>query len=569
MEGDSSIQGKTGVEEEIFEDLDEDAEEEIQALPPVVISGSYLTCTYVREQNSQKSTVACSLPESVIKDLDLNKVVEVKIEGEIYRIHHPSKTLGKINFKIKIVTDKRMSHLIEKVEEMIEVDTQGQPVNKEVSTPVQAPVEPPVEPEPVEPEPVEPEPVIPDPAALETPLEIPKFSASFLEFRSTTTQKTAMQLQGYSDSGNPVSYIITKYPQYGVISSFNAQDGSFIYEPVTSFVGTTELEFKLKEGEFLSETFVANIVVMEFSVANTNFKTIKNQNKVIQLQGSLDGVNHPLVYEIVQAPTYGTITDFDELNGSFTYKPLENSVGPVYMEFRMRSYELNSGIFTATIEIIESDVILDRFERGTALNNNWISSKTWDGGNGLKIYDRNDEKHRSLYMFGKNTDTQTRNSIRVISEFKDLSNFSSSRISMKYILNDIGDFNYNNFDASENMTVRICVKSSAAECGVAPKDNAKLKDQNIWIEVFRPHTSKLNNLDRNCRSNNWSTMTYDLHLNEFSNTYPDFRSSKVSIMISAENLNAGMEAPDNLHGECNDAVIIDDFSLKGVHLTPQ
>ncbi|MFK7824953.1 MAG: Ig-like domain-containing protein [Oligoflexales bacterium] len=293
-----------------------------------------------------------------------------------------------------------------------------------------------------------------------------------------------------------------------------------------------------------------------------SLKLIKNESIQLQLTGGLDS-GMPIVFQLKQMPLSGSISGFDPSTGMLTYTPLTNFVGADSFSFVILDGLVESQEFYMVVEVLEFMMLSDDFERLNPIEDFWIQSEAW--GNGLRIFDRDTPQQNSLFLFGNGQDSSFVD-IRMMSKFLDFSGFSTAKLSALYLLQDVGDDATGADLSQETMNIKICVKSSAAECGLDPRNETLFNDDSLWISIFTPQQSELNNNQRDCKDMNWSNLDLDLDFGNLESTYPGFSRNKVSIMLEAASMQAGMETIGDLSKLCNDVLIFDQLRFQGTNL---
>ena len=340
-------------------------------------------------------------------------------------------------------------------------------------------------------------------------------------------------------------------------------------KPVESPLETSEKEEvkeEPKEDEDLTEDTEQKVEVSPVFTepSEPSLKIIKNQPTMIQLTGSSDS-GRAVTFEIVTQPTSGTISAFDPGTGVLTYTPLSDFVGTDTFTFVIKDEMFSSQEFIFEVETLEPLKLSDDFERVNPVEGPWIQSQNW--GNGVQIYGRQTTNQSSLFLFGNGDNTGLDN-IQIISGFTDFTNFSTATISASYLVLDVGDDMFGSPLPQETMNIKICVKSTPAECGIDPKNESLLNDSSVWTTIYTPPAGELNNGERNCRDQNWNDLDLELNFDDLEGNHQDFRRSNVSIMLEAHNFQNGMEDLGNLNDDCNDVVIFDNIQFEGTGLTP-
>ena len=293
-----------------------------------------------------------------------------------------------------------------------------------------------------------------------------------------------------------------------------------------------------------------------------SYNSIKDQSIQLQLTGGSDS-GMPITFQIKQSPLFGTINDFDPVTGSLKYISFLGFVGGDSFTFVLKDGDFESEEFTIEVDVLEFMVLNDDFERLNPLEGYWVQSQSW--GDGIRIFDRQTPRQSSLFLFGNEQNTDFDN-VRVISRFLDFSGFSAAKLSGLYLLQDVGDAASGALLTEETMKIKICIKSSNAECGIDPRNESLLNDESLWISIFTPQVNELNDNQRDCKDMNWSNLDLDLEFSNMEQTYPDFTRNKVSIMLEATNMQAGMEDVGNINLNCNDVVIFDQLRFQGTVL---
>ena len=185
-------------------------------------------------------------------------------------------------------------------------------------------------------------------------------------------------------TGNPPIYRITTSPNAGNINGFSASNGSFTYTPLsTSLAGAKDsFAIKVQIGDTPSSddpTITVQITIISINepiednepVETSSTELIVHGNSITAdinndqtLTGSLDNIytdpeGDDVTYEIISAPSNGSLTTFDSETGTFTYTPDSNLSTDVNSdEFQIRVTDGNTPIdqaeiLTITVEIAE------------------------------------------------------------------------------------------------------------------------------------------------------------------------------------------------------------------------
>jgi VCBS repeat-containing protein len=154
--------------------------------------------------------------------------------------------------------------------------------------------------------------------------------------------------------GSPLTYSIVTGPTNGAISSFNASAGTLTYTPSTNYNGVDHFTFVANDGTGNSTAALVTITVTPVNDApvanNQSVTTPEDIAKVITLTASdVDG--DTLTYSIVANPTNGTISGFNAVTGSLTYRPNTNFNGVDHFTFVANDGTVNSSAALLTITV--------------------------------------------------------------------------------------------------------------------------------------------------------------------------------------------------------------------------
>ena len=161
---------------------------------------------------------------------------------------------------------------------------------------------------------------------------------------------TGTLLGGASDpAGVPLTVVAWTQPAYGSLSV--SADGTFVYTPQTSFVGTDGFDYTLSDGALTDSATVMIDVTDQPPVAADYQYTVLHDQPLTTTAGAesllsnaSDPDGDPLTVVSYTQPQYGTLRVHPD--GSFTYMPQGGYVGAD--EF---TYTIGDGVATATGEV--------------------------------------------------------------------------------------------------------------------------------------------------------------------------------------------------------------------------
>ena len=139
------------------------------------------------------------------------------------------------------------------------------------------------------------------------------------------------KLLGTSVDDQKLTFVLLDAPSTGQISNFNETTGEYTYTPKLNFNGDNSFAYQVViagDGEYdRINRSDARLVTIRIAAVNDPVATEDRAWKVDEdktLSGSIPSVNpdgDKLTFQIVQAPTHGTLLFTDPLKGDFTYKP--------------------------------------------------------------------------------------------------------------------------------------------------------------------------------------------------------------------------------------------------------
>ncbi|HEX5892325.1 MAG TPA: Ig-like domain-containing protein, partial [Nitrososphaeraceae archaeon] len=179
----------------------------------------------------------------------------------------------------------------------------------------------------------------------------------------TLDEDTSLPIQlDASDSNvnSNLTYSIESQPISGKILSFDSSTGSLVYEPNANFNGRDGFLFKAVDQDGLESNIATVLItvnpVNDPPVAN-NQKLETDQNTPLQITLSgIDTIDNGNIsqFRIVNSPTNGQISSFNQLTGELTYTPNNNFFGSDSFTFKVidsRGLEsTNTGLVTINVK---------------------------------------------------------------------------------------------------------------------------------------------------------------------------------------------------------------------------
>ena len=173
-----------------------------------------------------------------------------------------------------------------------------------------------------------------------------------------TVAAAAGVLANDSDAdGNPLTAVLVSGPTNGALT-LNA-NGSFIFTPTAGFTGNSSFIYRANDGSLNSaNTTVTLSITNTAPVANSDsFTTLKNIGLNIAAPGLLaddtDANGDVLTAAVVTAPANGVLNL--NANGSFTFTPTANYVGPDSFTYRVSDGAVFSAAATVSLTINNSN----------------------------------------------------------------------------------------------------------------------------------------------------------------------------------------------------------------------
>ena len=143
------------------------------------------------------------------------------------------------------------------------------------------------------------------------------------------------------DVNDDLTYSIELQPVSGKITSFDSLTGSLVYEPDPNFNGNDAFLFKAVDQDGLE----SNIATVGITINPVNDPPVANNQQVetdqntpiyIALSGA-DNIDNDAIsqFRIVNSPSNGQISDFNQRTGELTYTPNNNIFGSDSFTFKV------------------------------------------------------------------------------------------------------------------------------------------------------------------------------------------------------------------------------------------
>jgi hypothetical protein len=189
--------------------------------------------------------------------------------------------------------------------------------------------------------------------------------ATLDEDSSVSIQLTAFDI----DLADSLTYSIESQPFNGQILNFDPLTGSLVYQPNPNFNGNDSFLFKAVDQLGLE----SNIATVHLTVNPVNDPPIANSQQVetnqntplqINLTGAdpIDNGDTISQFRIVNNPTNGQITGFDQNTGILTYTPNNNFFGNDSFTFKVTDNNGAESIDAATVSIKVNQIVLPNIE---------------------------------------------------------------------------------------------------------------------------------------------------------------------------------------------------------------
>ena len=255
---------------------------------------------------------------------------------------------------------------------------------------------------------------------------------------------TPIQLNASDPDVNDVlTYSIEPVPVSGKIVSFDPSTGSLVYEPNPNFNGNDGFLFKAVDQDGLESNIAAVLItvnpVNDPPVANIQqLETNQNTPLQITLSGA-DPIDNDAIsqFRIVNSPTNGQISNFNQMTGELTYTPNNNFFGSDSFTFKVIDSQGLESTETAAVSINVKEVTLP------PVNNPPLAVD--------KAVETNSNIPVSITLEGRDIDQgDTINSFTIISNPTNgqISNFNSNTGTLTYTPN-------NNYAGQDSFTFKV------------------------------------------------------------------------------------------------------------------
>jgi Ca2+-binding RTX toxin-like protein len=149
----------------------------------------------------------------------------------------------------------------------------------------------------------------------------------------------------------PLSYEIVTAPKHGEASGFNASTGELTYLPDAEFDGEDTLAFRATDSHGSSETATLSISVGGAPSCD-DLTTHTEPGEPAHIDLACDrAVGEESSFEVVNAPSHGSIQGFEAGTGALRYQPEPLFAGQDTFTFRAENWAGESNEATATIDV--------------------------------------------------------------------------------------------------------------------------------------------------------------------------------------------------------------------------
>jgi VCBS repeat-containing protein len=163
----------------------------------------------------------------------------------------------------------------------------------------------------------------------------------------------AVRANDFDADGNPLAVSLVSPPAVGSLSL--PASGSMAYSPAAGFRGVVTFTYRINDGDEFSNVATVTLTVNSRPVA-TGGAYQSNEDATLSvnaaegvLLGDTDAESSPLTAVLVAQAAHGTVTL--AANGSFTYTPVQNYVGPDSFTYSARDGGQNSTPATISITV--------------------------------------------------------------------------------------------------------------------------------------------------------------------------------------------------------------------------
>jgi hypothetical protein len=173
----------------------------------------------------------------------------------------------------------------------------------------------------------------------------------------TTQEDVALNayVYGYDIDDATITFELVTQPSHGSITAFDGNTGAFTYESNLNYNGSDSFTFKAYDGELYSDPATVSITITPVNdepvARDSSIIVVQNEDGYGQCQG-YDIEGDPLYFYITGGPSYGEISNFDNLTGTFTYTPDTDYLGPDTLFFGVEEDKIGSEGFVA-ISVVE------------------------------------------------------------------------------------------------------------------------------------------------------------------------------------------------------------------------
>jgi Ca2+-binding RTX toxin-like protein len=245
------------------------------------------------------------------------------------------------------------------------------------------------------------------------------------------------------DVNDDLTYSIELQPVSGKIVSFSSSTGSLVYEPDPNFNGNDAFLFKAVDQDRLE----SNIATVEITVNPINDPPVANnqqletdQNTILQITLSgadpIDNGDAMSEFIILNNPTNGQISNFNQITGELTYTPNNNYFGSDSFTFKVIDSQGLESTESAQVSINVKEVSLPVNNPPVAID---------------KTVETNNNTSLNITLEGRDIDQgDTISGFTIISHPTNgqISNFSSNMGTLTYTPN-------NNFVGQDSFTFKV------------------------------------------------------------------------------------------------------------------
>jgi hypothetical protein len=165
-------------------------------------------------------------------------------------------------------------------------------------------------------------------------------------------------LEGFDTDKGPESltFEVLTDLEFGMVT-YDPQTGEFTYAPNESFLGKDQFTFRVYDGECYSSPATITIYVSpataDCPAAFDEVFTVNSGSSVSGFLTAVDPEGDSLTYSITNGPSYGEISDFNPVTGSFTYAPNPNFHGVDTFTFTATDGNCISNVATISINVYQ------------------------------------------------------------------------------------------------------------------------------------------------------------------------------------------------------------------------